>query len=81
MINTLFFCNSIPMVILMCRMMEVDTMSTGTVKNPKAAIYAHSSLMSCQRIGRRKVGHRTRSAPYLADSVTVREALIQPPFR
>lgn len=45
MINTLFFCNSIPMVILLLRrMIEVDTMVPGTVTNPRAGIYAHSSL-------------------------------------
>lgn len=48
MIKTLFFSNSIPIVVLMRRTAEMDTAAPGTLQNPKAAIYAHSSLMSCQ---------------------------------
>lgn len=35
-------------VLLMRRTIEVGTMAPGTVNNPKAELYAHSLLMSCQ---------------------------------
>lgn len=56
MINTLFFCVSIPIMVWMCGTIGVDTMSAGTVRSPKAAIYAHCSSTSCPSIWEDKSG-------------------------
>lgn len=65
MINTFLFCGSIDMMVLMRKRAEMDMMASRTVKNPRAAIYVHRSVTSCQCVWEGKSGSSCSFGPVL----------------